>query len=119
MSKYERDRVAALEARIAELERRLRQSESVEHHFVVRDCKIAALEAELASVKAESLRIVKDGEALKSEDAHADHNFILHDGIVCLADYTTYGWVQVDGFVAEVYNDTIVQPVRLERWEGE
>jgi hypothetical protein len=84
-----------------------------------REEKIRELETELARVKAKSLRIVKDGEALKSEDAHAAHNFAICNGVVCSTEYAFYGWVQIDGLISDVRSDDIVQPVRLVKWEGE
>lgn len=76
-----------------------------------------ALANELARVKAESLRVVKVGEPCLSWEAHSKDNFVLLEDMVCVADYTTYGWVQIDGFVANIGSEDLVQPVRLERWE--
>lgn len=85
------------------------------------DC--AAYRAELARVKAESLRVVPDGDACKFDDV--DTKFILHRGHI-------YGWHEIvyhEKSTTPIYGgdtinlrlsnrDTIVQPVRIERWEA-
>ena len=78
-----------------------------------------ALRAELASVKAESLRVVVDGAKCQPHEIYPTQ-FILYDSRV---------WVNAPGTrdIVDITNnnrvsvpyDTIVQPVHLERWEDE
>lgn len=71
--------------------------------------------AELARVKAESLRVVLDGEA--GEIGELEPSLLIWDDKMWLWDNIN-GWYSPDGHDSELpyYADTIVQPVRLEQW---
>jgi len=85
--------------------------------------QIAALEGEVARVKAESLRVVVDGEQRQAYGCSK----VLHDGRVCFVHTRAlddYFPLQISDFVTGKYVDkvaceTMLQPVRLERWEDE
>ena len=90
-------------------------------HFHNVDChayeaRIAELTAELARVKAESLRVVADGDACRIGELK-EGQYFGHDGD------TGYIYVDMESgcytsiHQGQVDNDLIVQPVRLERWE--
>lgn len=82
-----------------------------------------ALRAELARVKAESLRVVKDGDM--REAYRCDK--VLHDGRYCVVGrriLDDYFPIQISDaitgkYVDKVTHQTLLQPVRLERWEDE
>lgn len=86
-------------------------------------CDLAryAAEAELARVRAESLRVVPVGEACRICDA--DEGVILVGGNVYqITDHSEWigmaeGVRYLHQEIPEYDDDTIVQPVRLERWE--
>lgn len=104
------------------------QSRSVAGHFTDNhnaDCdayeqRIAELEAELARVKAESLRVVKDGEVCAIMDCDSKY-FIYNGRIYEIPDGEFYGVLvghegpHYTGFYGD--SATIVQPIRLERWD--
>lgn len=73
--------------------------------------------AELARVKAESLRVVPDGGACAAGDARGNHTFIMRGGDVFMSEPHLWDWVRIDGTYAELNDDIFVQPIRLERWE--
>ena len=80
--------------------------------------KYAALEAELARVKAESLRVVNDGGAVTAFRLDGNDKFIQVEGEV----YYRSGEALIctnTRIYQGLDDDTIVQPVRLERWEDE
>lgn len=81
------------------------------------EARIAELTDELARVKAESLRVVEDGQAkMYGECIIPQH--VLYDKKVCMTVVKGYDIVSVhDDSRYEIPMDTIVQPVRLERWE--
>jgi len=81
------------------------------------EARIAELEATLARVKAESLRVVPDGGACAAGDARGNHTFIMRGGDVFMSEPHLWDWVRIDGTYAELNDDIFVQPVRLERWE--
>ena len=104
----------------------LKMSELADAHNA--DCdtyeaRIAELDADLARVKAESLRVVVDGEACRICDA--DEGVILVGGNVYqITDHSEWigmaeGVKYLHQEMPEYDEDTIVQPVRLERWENE
>lgn len=83
----------------------------------------AALEAELARVKSESLRVVEVGEPC-SIDNVGDDGFLYYDDItgiyheVIRTDGGNFLLIG-GGCVDEIDPDAIVQPVELRRWEDE
>jgi hypothetical protein len=85
--------------------------------------KLRTVTADLARVKAESLRVVVDGEACRICDA--DEGVILVGGNVYqITDHSEWigmaeGVKYLHQEMPEYDEDTIVQPVRLERWEDE
>ena len=70
--------------------------------------RLDAATAELARVKAESLRVVKVGDPCALGVCRESHFLTGVSDILSCADE----------FVIEMYGDQIVQPVRLERWEA-
>lgn len=76
-----------------------------------------ALRAELARVKAESLRVVPVGEACGAHDAEGRENFVMLSDEVLMPEPYLWDWIRLDGTHPDITDDTIVQPVRLERWE--
>ena len=92
-------------------------------HFHNVDCadyekQIDALRAELARVKAESLRVVNDGGAVTAFRLDGNDKFIQVEGEV----YYRSGEALIctnTRIYQGLDDDTIVQPVRLERWEDE
>lgn len=81
------------------------------------------LRAELARVKAESLRVVADGEACPVHECCRGYrlgDFILN-GQVYSGGVTTSTECTISNSreVARIARDVIVQPVRLEHWEDE
>jgi len=81
------------------------------------EARIAELTAKLASVKAESLRVVPDGDVCAAGDARGNHTFIMRGGDVFMSEPHLWDWTRIDGTYAELNDDIFVQPVRLERWE--
>lgn len=85
--------------------------------------EVDALAAELARVKAESLRVVVDGDACRICDA--DEGVILFGGNVYqITDHSEWigmaeGVRYLHQEIPEYDEDTIVQPVRIERWEDD
>lgn len=85
------------------------------------EARIAELEATVARVKAESLRVVPDGEERQAYRCSK----VLHNGRICFVHTRTlddYFQLQIGDFVTgkyvdKVYCETLLQPVRLERWE--
>lgn len=79
------------------------------------DC--AAYRAELARVKAESLRVVADGEANKAGVLKNNTTFVVSN--VLHVNHWHGAYIRMGGgsWRGEVGYDTIVQPVRIERWE--
>jgi hypothetical protein len=70
--------------------------------------RIAELGEELARVKAESLRVVPVGEQCQRRRCTTTY-YVVDGGIYCS------DWPLPNG----IDWDHVVQPVRLERWEGE
>ena len=101
----------------------------VRHHNA--DCdayeaRIAEMEAELARVKAESLRVVPVGEACELVEISRHQKFSMGDHLICEIvnpgqyDRTVDVRDLVAGEVFTSYRYAVnVQPVRLERWEEE
>lgn len=122
--------LAAYEARIAELEAML--SDEVAENVRLRSREVgdevgnllqevADLKNELAHVKAESLRVVKDGGIKSFLFACEDQReYVKWNGKVCRIDSLQEG-VDVVGENRNypIANAIGVQPVRLERWEDE
>lgn len=82
-------------------------------------CRIDDLTAELARVKAESLRVVKCGDVCEIQDVPEGVLHILYDGEVYEAGNSDGGIRLRDGKLFVATPDWPVQPVRLERWETE
>lgn len=109
----------AYESRIAELEAQgVAERQQAAAHYQAR----LAAEAELAAVKAESLRVVKDGGPMMKKQTDGNdplilgpdnelYNQRLSDEIYLMRISGNPAW-------AELEDDTIVQPVRLEPWES-
>jgi hypothetical protein len=85
--------------------------------------ELAEAQAELARVKAESLRVVPVGEPCRADEADRITGRILYSGRYCSLcsrwdDYfplSVYDKITGD-FMDKITNGTMVQPVRLERW---
>lgn len=105
----------AYEARIAELEAELDEmsAEVVAAHFA---------QAELARVKAESLRVVVDGEAVGLDaifNSKLDFRMnYMADGVLMYNDGISMKSLVCHEF-EEIGDDMEFQPVRLERWEAQ
>lgn len=90
--------------------------------------EISALRAELARVKAESLRVVVDGEACKVLDL-VTIAYFTDKGNICRKtgetwgdagpEYCSFEELKTEGTHGQMTAGFIVQPVRLERWEDE
>lgn len=87
------------------------------------DKEVSVLRAELARVKAESLRVVADGKACDwemLEDSDKDGLFVVDGKLYCRDRGTRNKIVDVStGEAIHIYDEDGVQPVRLERWEDE
>ena len=79
----------------------------------------AALEAELARVKAESLRVVADGGPMKNYSV-VRHKVVLYEGELWRASNIPYELINIcTGETIDPPENATVQPVRrLERWEA-
>jgi len=95
------------------------ESDALQHLARTLAAEVDELRAELAQVKAESLRVVRDGEACQPQDLYPTQ-FVLRDGRVWVNHPGTRDIVDItnNNRVAVPY-DVTVQPVRLERWEDE
>jgi len=118
---------AGLCARIAELESFIALSgdcdylRTLKHDYLAAEARIAALESDLKKVKAESLRVVMDGTQCLLREVDWENYMAFWRGTVFQRD--RYGdWWNLDLCSAvEMLEDknTIVQPVRLVKWEDE
>lgn len=103
----------AYEARIAELEAELVIERTNAHDTAKLSAgwadACAELTAELARVKAESLRVVEDGEACELQDCVTEYCFIDGKDRLNVASE----------FAKRNYPTMRVQPITLERWEME
>jgi len=102
--------IDAYEVRIKELEAGRDLAREVTMDSLVARCetlqeRLHATQLELARVKAESLRVVPVGEPC--EYRKSEEIFFLINGTIQAHD----------AVIESLYGDTIVQPVRLERWE--
>lgn len=83
---------------------------------------LSALRSELARVKAESLRVVKDGGPMMKKQTDGNDPLILGSDNELynqrLSDEIYLMRISGNPAWAELEDDTIVQPVRLERWES-
>lgn len=87
------------------------------------EARIAELEAALARVKAESLRVVPVGEPVLFDHIQRDQLFVLMDGNVFVPDKLRCQMVRItDNQRVDVQqqfmDDVKFNLVRLERWEG-
>ena len=107
----------AYEARIAELELKLKQGADYFSELMSkRDFAVKNLRAELARVKAESLVPVPDGDACEYGDSNCD--LMTVDGV--LVGFDGCGcpiWLHGESEDKCLFGTTIVQPVRLVRLE--
>lgn len=79
------------------------------------------LTADLARVKAESLRVVPDGEAVGMDELSCNEWLLLFDGNVYYREYECGTFTTFDDRALFIATDdaVVVTPVRLERWETE
>lgn len=81
--------------------------------------KATELTAELAHVKAESLRVVVEGSKCRAEDLQANVNFAICREQIVMPEPHVWGWVALDGSYPCIGPDDEAIEVRLERWEKE
>lgn len=84
--------------------------------------RVADLTAELARVKADSLRVVPVGEPVAVSELHSRQAFTCdHDGVWMIFGCSSWDFSirnLIDYSETELTENTVVQPVRLERWEA-
>lgn len=111
----------AYEARIAELER---DFAALKEELLIYANEARHANAELARVRAESLRVVPVGEACRADELLPDTTFSRGGKVYVIThtyDGSDYVWpMALDGTgVQQIICCAIVHPVRLERWEDE